>query len=249
LSLWFLGKLLEPRMHWAAYLAFFVSAVTVSLLPEFLLEHYAVGISGGLCAMFGMLLPIRSRDWRVREVLTDSAVQGTIALLFVMIVVTAFGWVSIANVAHFTGLLYGYLAGEIYFGRLRDWRFARTIFLAAHLSVIFGFYAVTHPWWNGRYYWYLAYRADAAGDEEGFERDLRKAVALDPGLVVPWNMLAAREGARGDLLDGLRTALRGLRANRSNADGLEIARELYAKLAITNREADAQHIVQEVFVN
>src|SRR3990172_7276516 len=126
-----LGRLLEPRMGRTGYAAFFLSATAFSMLPEFLLENQAVGLSGAIFAMFGALLVLRTRDWQVAEVMTPSVVQFGFVWLVGCVVATQLDVIHIANAAHFTGLAYGWLAGQVYFGRFAARGLARWIFVSS----------------------------------------------------------------------------------------------------------------------
>jgi rhomboid protease GluP len=247
LAFWALGGLLEPRMRRGWYLAFFFSALTVSMVPEFLLEHYAVGISGALCAMLGMLLPMRKHSWQLREVLSDNAVRITLAILVAGIPLTAFDIIPIANVAHFSGLFYGWIAGLVFFGALSARHLWKGAFFAAHLVIPVALYATMHPTWNGRYYWYEAHRAAVTGRWNVYEGDLKQAVQLDPGLVECWNDLARYQGHQGQYLEAWRTTVKGLGYNRSNDKGVELARDLFARIPTAEGRADALRILDETF--
>jgi membrane associated rhomboid family serine protease len=248
LALWALGGLLEPRMQRGWYLAFFFSALVVSLLPEFLLEDDVVGISGALCAQFGMLLPMRRRDWRLREVLNDNAVRTMLIFLVACIPLTMFDIIRIANVAHFSGLFYGWIAGQVFFGTLAAQWVWRAMFFAAHASIPAAVFAIVHPTWNARYFWYEAHHAAVAGNGNQYEADLERAVAIDPGLVECWNELARHQaGNQGGLLDAWRTTLKGLQYNRSNDTGVEIAREIFGQIPTVEGRREAIQILQQAF--
>ncbi|MGE3314754.1 MAG: rhomboid family intramembrane serine protease, partial [Planctomycetaceae bacterium] len=115
-----LGWLLEPRLGSARYLLFFLAGTMISMLPEFLLEHQAVGLSGGVYALFGMLLPLRRRDPDVESILTPQFVRFGLAWLIGCVLFTQIGIVHIANAAHFTGFIYGWIAGQVCFGAFRS---------------------------------------------------------------------------------------------------------------------------------
>lgn len=247
-SLWYLGILLEPRMRRVWYLLFLLSALTISMIPEFLMEHYVVGISGGLCAMFGMLMAMRNRDWRLREILTDNVVVVSLAILVAFVPLTALNMINIANAAHFAGLIYGWIAGQVFFGGLAAWHVSRVLFLGSHLAIPLAFYAIVHPSGNGRYLWHEAQFAREHKKREEYERDLKQAVQADPGLVDCWNELAEYQAADdGNLLEAWRTATTGLRYNRSDDRAAEIARDIYSHLTTREQRADAIRILQEEF--
>lgn len=248
LGLWFFGKILEPRLRSGWFLCFFLVGMTVSLLPEFLSEHDTVGISGGLCALFGMLLVLRSDDRRIREELNDGAVKFVCGFLIVCVFLTAFGVLAIANVAHFSGLAYGWIAGEVFFGRLSARRVWRNMFVSAHLAIPLAFYTTMHPWWNGRYYAHRALAAYSEGKSTAYEEDLKQAVKRDPGLVEAWMLLAEYDIVeKQDWLEACRTALTNLRFNRSDPKSMLLARKIFQLLASSGRGLEAQRILKDTF--
>ncbi len=255
-----MGLLLEPRMPKIAYLFFFTTSIAVSLLPEYLMEHYAIGISGGLCALFGVLLVVRRYDDAVRATITASFVRELMFVLVAFIPITLLGFVRVANVAHFTGLAYGWLTGEVFYGRWRGRRVPRWAFFAGHLLLLPLFVAVTHPVWIGRYQWYEALRAARRGDWTIYKKDLKRAVAIDPSLTEAWSMLAQFEAFREhDVEAAWRTVLVGLWHNEANRDlaarsaarseGAETARLIFQNLRTPEQRADALDALREIFGN
>jgi membrane associated rhomboid family serine protease len=132
----FMGYLLEPRMRRSTYFLFFLTATTVSLLPEYLLEKSAVGLSGAAYGMFGLLLVLRRRDPRVAEVFHDGFVRAGLVWLFVCVFLTAAKILAIANFAHFVGCGYGLAAGRILFGETSASRRYQVAFYGAHLLIV-----------------------------------------------------------------------------------------------------------------
>lgn len=223
LALACLAWLLEPRMPRLVYLLFVLGATVVSVLPEFLLEHLAYGLSGVACAQFGALLVLRRRDAYVADVLPPPVVWLAFGWLLMCIPLTMFDVAPIANVAHFTGLAYGWLAGQVVFGRAAT-RAGRLAFAAAHLAIVPGLYAATHPVWIGRYHWYLA------GLESETDRRVERwqqALNRDPGLARLWLLIAEHEFRDGRPIDAWRTILAGLDANRDFERGDRFARRLW----------------------
>jgi len=244
LGLVFLGPLLEPRLGRLRFAAFFLTATTVSLLPEFLLENDVVGLSGGLYALFGALLVLRRTDWRVAEFISPGVVQFGFVWLVGCVIATQMNILRIANVAHFAGLAYGWLAAEVAWGRFsRRWT-AWGAFAAAHLAIVPAFYLAMHPAWIGRYHWHLAYQ------ETQIDRKmelLQTAVARDPSLHLAWDQLAEMQLATGDRDAAWRTVLRGLSYTRSNEFGLQLARVIWSEFALGTEQDRALEVLNDVF--
>lgn len=242
LSLWALGLLLEPRLGRGRYLLFLIAAATISMLPEFMRGQYAVGISGAICAMFGMLLVVRRRDPIVATVLTDSVVWFAFAWLIGGIILTMLEIVPMANAAHFTGLAYGWLAGQVVFGRWAHRRLPRFLFLAGHLALLPAFWYVTHPIGNGSYHWYLAYR-----DPERQMTHLQRAVEVDPTLDRVWGQLALQQIQQGNKLAAWRTALAALDGNRFNERLVRFTRAVWDSLQTREERRQARDELQQRF--
>ncbi len=243
-GLLFLGWLLEPRMGRFRYLLFFVSATATSMLPEYLLGHDAIGLSGTAYALFGVLFILRERNDFIASFLTPAIVQFSFVWLFGCVVVTYLDLVGIANVAHFTGFIYGWIAGQVLYGRLSAWTGIRWAFVAAHLLLVPGFYYVMHPFWNGHYLWYLAFRE--AQPERKVEL-LERVVKSDPSLRRAWDQLGAAQWQAGKQQQAWRTVLEGLKRNRSNEHGMQLARLYWQTFAAKGEQEAARKIVQTVF--
>lgn len=250
LGLIWLGSLLEPVMKKWSYALFIISATFVSILPEIYLEHDVVGISGGLCGMFGLLIILRHYYTRIDLMVDESRVRNFIVILLGMVIATELGVINIANVAHFTGLGYGVLCGIAFWG-LPQWhlrgtfhKWYGTIFLAAHLILIPATYFAIQPFWNGRYHWYVAYELDELPETEKTKvtrqeemNHLKKAVEIDPGLDGAWRQLAILYAMHEDYLQAWKTILACLKHNRSYDDGLDYARKLWNYM-IFNKQGD-----------
>jgi rhomboid protease GluP len=244
LALGYLGRLLEPRMRQGVYMLFVLAGVVVPLLPEFLLEHSVAGLSGLACALFGAALMLRRHDPAVAEELPASAVALGFTWLLLCVPLTLLDIAPIANAAHFAGLAYGGLAGQMFFGKLVSpgWRAG---FAAAHLAIVPAVYFAAHPVWIGRYHWYLAHVADEPRERVAH---WQRAVERDASLEQLWWYLARHHQERDATLDAWRTVLAGLDANRTSERGDWLARRLWRQL----RESDvlrdeARQILAERF--
>ena len=242
--LWYLGRLLENRMGRFSYLAFFLLAAVVSILSECLLEHSAVGLSGVAYAIFGALLVLRQTDESLAEAFTDNIVKVGFVWLFVCLPLTYFEIQNVANVAHFSGLGYGWIAGRAFFGVVRSPRVTRLSFYAAHLLLLPALYFTVHPFWTGRFQWYLASR------EENWDRRFElweNALQRDPGLEPLWKFLAIRHAENGDRLSAWRTILQGLNYNRTYTEGVDVSRVIWNAFSTRKSQQQALEVLREIF--
>ena len=239
-SLWMLGPLMERRMSRGAYLGFWFFSATVSLLPEFYLGHYAVGLSGTWCAMFGWCLIERQYDPQIARRLSEQAVVSIWMFLFLFVGLTALGVVNIANVAHFTGVGYGWLNA-----RAARNRVGRKAWVASHALLPLAIFGVLHPIWNPSYHAFLGRRLE---NLSAAVPHFREAVRRDPALPRVWLSLAAERGLTGDFLQSWRLAITGLQHNRSSEALSNFARDVWLLLPERDREA-ARKSLQDAFAS
>lgn len=239
---WYLGGLVEPRLGSLRYGGFVLAAMAFSGVAQSF-HHSFVGLSGFAYALFGVLLVMRKYDPDLPPRFDDRMVRGGFIWLFLCVVLTQLQLLAIANIAHFAGLAYGWLAGQALFTPFRRKLVARS-FLAAHLLLLPGFYLVTHPFWNGRYHWRIADRSD---DPEVKFRHWQKAVERDADLAGAWFNVALTYFQRGDLLEAWETILRGIYINRGYRDGIDLARLIWSNLRGTSGEDEARKILADVF--
>lgn len=239
-SIWMLGPLMEHRLRRVAYLGFWFFSATVSLLPEFYLEHYPVGLSGTWCAMFGWCLIERQFDPQIARRLPEQAVVSIWMFLFLFVGLTALGVVPVANVAHFTGVGYGWLNA-----RAARNRVGRKAWVASHALLPLAIFGVLHPFWNPSYHAFQGRRLESLS---AAVPHFREAVRRDPALPRVWLSLAAERGLAGDLLESWRLTITGLQHNRSNEALSNFARDVWLLLPERDREA-ARKTLQDTFAN
>lgn len=244
----YFGTLLERRWGSFKYLALIVGSMFVVLLPEYLSGRIAIGYSGVACAIFGALWAMRQRDPIIGELMTNEVILSTLTMLAGMVLLTLAEVVPVANGAHAAGLAYGYLAASA--GAVgHSWRgLQRLAFWAAHLLLIYPYWLVTHPTWNGRYDWYLADLPGKNGHrgEPDWTR-LERAVAKDPTLTEVWRKLADRAIERHELLEAWKLLVRGLAFAPSDAEQWKRCRALWRRLCITPDATAARQYVDEQF--
>jgi hypothetical protein len=103
---------------------------------------------------------------------------------------------------------------------------------------------VIHPFWIGRYHWYLANFA------EGYQKreiHLERSLQRDPGLGRPWTDLAAIQASRGETQRAWRTILQGLYHNRSYEKGVGLARSIWQSFHTEADKELASDVLSEIF--
>jgi membrane associated rhomboid family serine protease len=205
----YLGRLLEPRLGSVKFLLLFFTAIVVANVPHVAMSEGAVGLSGGLYALFGALLTLRRTDDEVAEKLSDAVVLVVLLWIPVGMLLTANDVLQIGNAAHLTGLIYGWLAGRAIFAsrQKRRW-FTPRVFVAAHALVIPAIVLAAHPPWNGRYHWYRALQTDDPSERVA---RLEAAVDRNPRLAGAWRYLAEFHRRRNADDEKWQAALQGVK--------------------------------------
>ena len=235
LSLWFLGMMLEPRLRPSIYALFLLSSVAVSMLPEFFIGNQAVGISGALCAMLGATMVLRRYDEWVAFVLNGRAVGIALAWLFACLFLSYYQIAPIANAAHFSGLLYGWIAGHLFF----DPRYRRTSILAGfcllHLALIPAFWYTVAPVYNPEYHWFQSTRVS---NREAKLAHLQEATQLAPNEPRYWIGLANWYREEYEPLQAWKTILTGLKFNRDSESNKQL--DLYLQYLLQFFQSKAE---------
>lgn len=231
---WMLGRRLERRWGHLKYVLFLGPAILIPLLAEALLGHAAIGFSGAICAMLGALMALQQSEEH-DDNLPDEAIAVALGMILLGIPATALELVSFANLAHISGVTYGWCAAWLFCGAGRQIAFARPAFVAAHVMVIPGLWFVTHPVNNARYLWHLAEpetgpRANNQVSTEQKERLLLQAVQLDPTLTGIWLLMAEQKIVEGDQQQAWKLLVEGLSHNPSDADLMTSARRVWRRV-------------------
>ena len=243
-SLWFFGPLMERRLRRVAYVSFWFFASLVPQLAEVYMEHYAIGLSGVACAMFGWCLCERRYDSSVAYRVNDGVVRYTWTFLIGCVVVTALGIMPIANLAHFVGVAYGWLNA-----RASRARFGWLMWLAGHAMLPVAIYGVMHPIWIGRYHAHLGLQAWLV--EKSWTTanpHFQEAVRRDPTLSSAWARLARERAMQLDLLAAWKFAITGLDFNRSSNELENLARAIW-RLIPKDKQAEAMQELQKTFLS
>lgn len=247
LAIGYLGRLIEPVIRFWLYAVFLILATFISLLPEYYLGHYPVGLSGGAFAMFGMLILLRKTNPEIAEEFTEREIQWGLGWLILGFVLTHFELMNIANVAHLAGFLYGLLAGAVLINQSRFaglWRYA---FVALHITLIPATWMICHPWWNGKYYWYLARHEDDLKQRIVY---LQKGMELSPGEPKIGAELALSLYRTEPVpLDSWKIILQSLKQNRSYEKGVDLARLIWKQFRSEKQKEQALETASEIFGN
>jgi membrane associated rhomboid family serine protease len=242
LSLWIFADLLEPKLGKWRYLTFCLLAATFSIGPEAINDRCAVGLSGMIYALFGLLLVVRRHDESIAERIHPYLVPWCFVWLFLCIPLDISGMMPIANGGHLIGIVYGATVGWVCYDlRLRSRLASYSGLAAVHFGLIVGVLALIQPVWNGRY---VAWQA--IQQPESIE-SWQKAVELDPSLETGWRFLAEHYVTSGDRHKAWVTVLEGARLNRSSTKLDELARYVWQEFDSADDRAVAKDELQRVF--
>jgi membrane associated rhomboid family serine protease len=245
LASWHVGRLAEARLGIWRFAAFLAGAVTLPIVAELLIGNQPLGLSGAVFAMFGVLWTGRRRDDFCATHLPEPISRGYLIWLWLCIPLTYLGLLPVANVAHFSGLAYGGIAGLIWLADWKPVRWSRVAFWLGHIVLVPATWLIMHPIWDARYFWWLGNETKAA------ESDLRdsywrRATELDPNLGGPWFNLTLTPALRGDFLTAWRIMLTGLKHNPAYAEGIDRARLIW-NLLPRHERGEALRVLRETF--
>ena len=234
-SLWFLADMLEPRMGRVRFLLFFLTAGYASVLAQSLIGDNPIGMSGAVFAVFGYLVAQRKYDYETAQRMSPMLVSMGFACLIIFVPLTAARLIHVANLAHFVGLGYGWIIAWLTCRtpRVAIWK-ARLGIVGIHAVIGVATVAAVFPLWNGRYHAWLA------GEEED-QRNLarwEKATSLAPDLAIAWLTRAMIHESRGEHHDAWRTALQGLRINRTDEELDSFVRDMWYRWRTDPAECD-----------
>ena len=247
----YLGRIIEPRMSRLGYLCFFMGSAAVAAIPDALAGHYAIGLSGVGYAMFGLLLVWRDRDEEVaKECPYSLVILAGISLVGGQLLTYA-EVLPIANMAHYTGLIYGWVWGQAFQGAGERTLF-RFLFSVSHFALIPAFWLIVNPFWSGAWHYYQAYDNRGSSFSDDAERRrriecLQAAVVWDPSLDGAWLKLSEYTLLHSGARNSLRVAMEGLKQNRNDPELMDFLVDLWSlELKESEREA-ANQIIEQVF--
>lgn len=244
---WILGRRLEQRWGSLRYAIFLGPAILIPMLAEFMTGKAAVGFSGAICAMLGALMILQADDPREDDVEPEIIFMSM--AFIVMGIASSYLELSplrIANTAHVSGLVYGWIAAWCVSGSASRYRFARVAFYGAHLLLLPTVWMATHPVQDGRYLWYLADR-DSRTPPQGRERLLKMALDVDPSLTAIWLRLADSRLAEKNPQAAWTVILEGLSKNPTDVDLFDAARAVWRRFPQGTERDIAEDELKRVF--
>jgi membrane associated rhomboid family serine protease len=174
-----LGDPLERMAGTGRMLLFVVGAgLFIGLACNLTIEPNAIGLSGIVYAIFGLLWVLRRHVMVFRQALDEGTIKILLVWLFLCIPLSLFTSFQVANVGHFSGLLFGMAVGW----GCRLWRHlnlpARIALFLPTLLLPAGLYLLVHPAWGPGLHFE---RAARASDPAVKIREYTEGLALDPG--------------------------------------------------------------------
>ncbi len=156
-----LGRAMEAVLAPWAFILFLAAAAAVSCGCELAVTGIqGVGASGAVYAMFGLMWMGRDRYREWRGLATERNMQMFLVWGVICIVGTLAGFMHIANVAHFSGLLFGFAVGALFLAPTRK------LIWAAPLALTIALAALSLFWlpWNAEWTYHRGSKAFAAKD-------------------------------------------------------------------------------------
>jgi membrane associated rhomboid family serine protease len=154
------GRALEDWMGWPRFLGFFILSGMGASAAEFLVSPgSAIGLSGVVYAMFGLLFALRRDKDFAAEQMQPQVVQVFVGWFFICIALTVTNVLAIANVAHGAGAVIGWLVGQAVLPRRR---YVLVPVITLLIVALIG--ATLYMPWNKQYCLHRALRAIRAGD-------------------------------------------------------------------------------------
>jgi membrane associated rhomboid family serine protease len=167
---WVFGTLVEEKLGGLRAAAIYLMLAFGSSAAEFALFRGGVGLSGVVYGLFGLIWVLNRRDRRFgnpADLIDYNTTAMFVFWFFLCIVLTVAHVMPIANVAHATGALLGYVLGWAIAGRTRRQRLAWWAAFVALLLLITG-----ASWW-GRPYVNLSARARQLAHNQLAPNDLQ----------------------------------------------------------------------------
>lgn len=150
-ALYYFGSLAERYMGKLPYLLFVLICGTFQVaFCDITTEPGAIGISGIIFGLFGILWVIKNQDPLIKRFMTTDLIKIMVIQLFIFIALTYLKVINIANIGHFFGLIYGIMFAFTFYrnpGRVK-----KIIFILLNLLIFPTIYQaykpVNNPGWQ-----------------------------------------------------------------------------------------------------
>ena len=162
-----LGRILEETIHPALWMLFFVaSGVALSGAELAFSGHNAIGVSGVIYAMFGLMWAGRYENRTWAQIATPKTFRILIAWGILCVIISYFGILNIANYSHAAGLLFGLAVGWLFVAKRRT---PLAVLILASLWIVMLLAITWLPWSPA----WLLWRGDVALRNRDFATALR----------------------------------------------------------------------------
>jgi GlpG protein len=162
-----LGRILEETIHPALWMLFFVASGVASSGAELAFSgHNAIGVSGVIYAMFGLMWAGRYENRTWAQIATPKTFRILIAWGILCVIISYFGILNIANYSHAGGLLFGLAVGWLFVAKRR---IALAVLILASVWIVMLLSISWLPWSPA----WLLWRGDVALRNRDFATALR----------------------------------------------------------------------------
>lgn len=239
----FLGMRLEKYWGHFSYAMFLVAAICLPTMAELALGHSPNGLLGVNAAMLGALVVLREFDSRMTPLFSMQAAYMGLGGVLLTLGAQSIGGGEVPIAGAFVGFGYGAILGLVSSAPLKRFATTKVLVVVLHLLMVPAMWAIIHPSWLGRYYWY---RAVTTQDLDLGERYLERAIRCDPSLTSVWLRWSQNVELRHDPLMAWSYLIRGLTANPSSSPLMEGTRRLWRRLGVAERTR-AIEILDQLF--
>ncbi|MFN8578703.1 MAG: rhomboid family intramembrane serine protease [Candidatus Sericytochromatia bacterium] len=149
-ALYYFGSFTEKYLGSFKLLLFiFFCGLCQEIVCQLTIEQGAIGLSGIIFGLFGFLYIVSKFDEEIALIITPSLSKAMFIQLFLFIPLTYFELINIANVGHFSGLIYGILFALAFYYNPNIIK--KISFLLLNVLIISGLYYVYKPINNAEY--------------------------------------------------------------------------------------------------
>ncbi len=155
LWLWRIGMAIEKEVHPLAYVGFVLASAFVGSTCELAISsQVGIGMSGVVYAMFGLVWAGRGHSAAWRQIATRENMNLFLGWGVLCIVLTALKYMTVANGAHFGGLLFGLCIGGLVYSPRK--KLVLIPALVAQLALCF--MVLFYVPWSGNWHWFAGDR-------------------------------------------------------------------------------------------